>query len=240
MTKKKAAERKLFSHIRPKSVFAEAFRALRTNLMFSTLGEANKIILVTSPSPENGKSTVSTNLGVVLAQAKNRVLLVDCDLRKPVLHKYFEVDNRLGLTNLLVQDIKPEDVTLATEVAGLYVIPSGPIPPNPSELLGSDKMVALLQTLAAQYDVMVLDGTPVLAVTDAVLLSPLADSVLLVLRSGETLIEQAREAKNLLVNAGAKHIGVVLNEVKQNEGGYYYYYYGPKNKSSHSIAASFF
>ncbi|MGI6492824.1 MAG: CpsD/CapB family tyrosine-protein kinase [Pelotomaculum sp.] len=238
MAKKKAAERELFSHIRPKSVFAEAFRALRTNLMFSTLGGANKVVLVTSPSPEDGKSIVSTNLSVVLAQAKNRVLLVDCDLRKPVLHKYFDVDNRLGLTNLLVQDIKPEDVTLATEVAGLYVIPSGPIPPNPSELLGSDKMAALLQTLAAQYDVMVLDGTPVLAVTDAVLLSPLADSVLLVLKAGDTQIEQAREARNLLVSAGARHIGVVLNEVKQSDGSYYYYY-GPRTQSSRSMTASF-
>jgi len=229
-------ERKLFSHIRPKSAIAESFRTLRTNITFSSSNGSNKMILITSPGPGDGKSTVSSNLGVVIAQAKNRVLLVDCDLRKPVMHKYFDLDNRLGLTNLLVQDLALEEVVNVTEVAGLDVIVSGPIPPNPSELLGSSKMAEFLSKVTAQYDVVLLDAPPVIAVTDAVLLAPLVDSVLLVLKPGSSRIEISREARNQLVKANAKSIGVVLNKARMQGDGYYYYY-GAKDKPPHEKEA---
>lgn len=232
MSRKNGKEKILFSHIRPKSAIAEAFRTLRTNIGFSSYSGANKIILTTSPAPDEGKSTVSANLAVVMAQARSRVLLIDCDLRKPVLHQYFELDNRRGLTNLLVQDLAVEDVIQTTRVDGMHVITSGPIPPNPSELLASARMDEVLARVGEQYDVALIDAPPVIAVTDAVLLAPRVDSVLLVLRAGSTRIEMAQEARNTLQNAGAKNIGVVLNIIKLHGGGYYNYYsyYGAKNQ----------
>jgi len=237
-SRKKKQERVLFAHQQPKSAVAEAFRTLRTNIGFSTYSGANKAILVTSPAPDDGKSTVCANLGVVMAQAQSRVLLVDCDLRKPTIHKFFDLDNRLGLTNLLAQNRPLDDVVYATRVDELYVIPSGPIPPNPSELLGTAQMGDLIKRLRGAYDVVLMDAPPVIAVTDAVLLAPQADSVLLVLKAGTTRIEVALEARNALQNAGAKSIGVVLNVIKANGGGYYNYYYsyyGDRNDQNQTL-----
>ncbi len=238
MARRNGVKRKLFSHIRPKSAIAESFRTLRTNISFSTYDSPYNVILVTSPGPGDGKSTVSTNLGVVMAQAKSRVLMIDCDLRKPVLHKYFELDNRSGLTNLLVQDLKLEAATYATELEGLFVIPSGPIPPNPSELLGSSKMIELLEKVVERYDVVLLDAPPIIAVTDAVLLAPMVDNVLLVLRAGESRVDLAREARDRLVKAGARSVGVVLNEAKMRGDGNFYYYYGSREKPAKEIEAA--
>lgn len=229
MARRYAKDRKLFSHILPKSAIAESFRTLRTNIAFSAHTGQHRTILVTSPVPGDGKSTVTSNLGVVLAQAQKRVLIIDCDLRKPVMHSCFSLDKASGLTNLLVQDLSPDEVVSATEVEGLYVIASGPIPPNPSELLGSPKMAGLLAKVAEQYDVVLLDAPPLIAVTDAVLLAPMVDSVLLVLKAGSSRVELAMEAKNQLVKANAKSIGVVLNEARLSQRGGYYYYYGNKN-----------
>lgn len=238
MARRNGVERKLFSHIRPKSAIAESFRTLRTNINFLTCDSPYNVILVTSPGPGDGKSTVSTNLGVVMAQAKSRVLMIDCDLRKPVLHKYFELDNRCGLTNLLVQDLKLEAGTFATEVEGLFVIPSGPIPPNPSELLGSSRMIELLEKVVDRYDVVLLDAPPIIAVTDAVLLAPMVDNVFLVLRAGESRVDMAREARDRLLKAGARSVGVVLNEAKLHGSGNYYYYYGSRKKPAKEIEAA--
>ncbi len=223
-------DRKLFSHIMPKSAVAESFRTLRTNIAFSSPGGRNRTILITSPIPEDGKSTVVSNLGVVLAQAQSKVLIVDCDLRKPVMHSCFSLDRVSGLTNVLAQDLDPGEVVSPTEVAGLYVIPSGPIPPNPSELLGSAKMAGFLDRVAEQYDVVLLDAPPVIAVTDAALLAPLVDRVLLVLKAGSSRIEMARDARDQLIKANAKSIGVVLNEARLNRRDGYYYYYGGEDE----------
>ncbi|OPZ73976.1 MAG: Tyrosine-protein kinase YwqD [Firmicutes bacterium ADurb.Bin456] len=234
MARRSETERRLYSHVRPKSAIAESFRTLRTNINFSAVDWPYKVILATSPGPEDGKSTVITNLGVVMAQAKSRVLIMDCDLRKPVIHKYFNQASIRGLTNLLVQDLRLEDVVYATEVEGLFIIPSGPIPPNPSELLGSAKMVELLEEAAAAFDVVLLDAPPVIAVTDAMVLTPMVDSVLLVLKAGSSRIDMAREARDRLVRAGARSVGVVLNQADIRGGGYYpyhiYYYYGHREK----------
>jgi capsular exopolysaccharide synthesis family protein len=224
-------ERELYTYTKPKSALSEAFRTLRTNINFSALKGSNKVILITSPGMEDGKTTVAANLAVVMAQAESRVLIVDCDMRKPMLHKYFNIDKNKGLTNLLVQNLEPEEVIDSTEVEGLFVIASGPIPPNPSELIGSAKMTEFLASVWEQYDVVLLDTPPVIAVTDAVLLAPMVDSVLLVLKAGETRIDMAKEARDRLLNAGPKSIGVVLNEAKLSDIGYqkYNYYYGSKD-----------
>ncbi len=240
MTRRYGRERKVSSHTRPKSAIAEAFRTLRTNISFAAYKGSNKTILITSPGPEDGKSTVVSNLAVVMAQARSKVLIVDCDLRKPVMHSLFNLDKTSGLTNLLVQDLAIDEVVSATEVEGLYVIASGPIPPNPSELLGSDKMAGSLARLAEQYDVVLLDSPPVIAVTDAVLLAPLVDSVLLVIKAGVTRIEMARDARASLLNAGSRSVGVVLNDARPHGSGYYnyYYYYGSRDKPEQEKTAS--
>jgi protein-tyrosine kinase len=236
-SKRNSKKRKLFSYIQPKSAIAEAFRTLRTNISFSAFKGSNKTILITSPGTEDGKSTIVANLAVVMAQAQNRVLIVDCDLRKPVMNDSFSLDKVSGLTNLLVQDLDLQEVTSTTEVDNLYVIASGPIPPNPSELLGSAKMAEFIARVAEQYDVVLLDAPPVIAVTDAVLLAPMVDSVLLVLSAGETRIEMAREARDRLLNADPKSIGVVLNRANLNDSGYqnFNYYYSSKDKPAEEI-----
>lgn len=225
MFSKKQEERKLYAQINPRSPIAESYRTLRTNLSFFQADKPCKLLLITSAGPKDGKSSVTSNLGVVMAQAGSRVLIIDCDLRKPVAHKIFELNGFRGLTNLLVQDLAIEDVVSPTPVDGLWVLPSGPIPPNPSELLGSKKMKAVLDQASSLYDVVLLDTPPVITVTDASVLAPLADGVILVVKSGANRIDMVRDAKFQLDKANAKIIGVVLNDVKIKSNDYRYYYY---------------
>lgn len=209
----------------PKSPVAEAFRTLRTNLGYTSPDRPLKSILVTSAGPEEGKSTLSANLAVVLAQAGSRVLVIDADLRKPVMHKIFELENRRGLTNALVEDADPAELVRATDLPGLFVLTSGPIPPNPAELLGSARMQRLLPRLVAGYDLVLVDTPPVLAVTDAAVLAPLVDGAILVARSGVTRTDMLREAKEALERTGVRLLGAVLNGLKPETDGYYYYHY---------------
>ncbi len=222
------AER-LIAHRHPKSPVSEAYRLLRTNLQFSGLNGRLRRILVTSPGPGDGKSTTLANLAVTLAQAGHRVVAVDADCRKPTQHKLFGVADRPGLTNLLVEGGDPAEAVRQTPVPGLDILPCGPIPPNPSELLGSARTREVLDRLSATYDFILLDSPPAVAVTDAAVLAPLADGVILVLRAGETQNEQAREAKAILEKANAHLLGAVLNGVRSTGDDYryyYYYYYG--------------
>ncbi len=236
MLKSKNRERKLFAHVNPKSPIAEAFRTLRTNISFSALDRPYRTIMTTSAGPEDGKSTVTANISVVMAQAGSRVLVVDCDLRKPMLHKHFNTDNHRGLTNLLAQNLEISEVILPTEVEGLWFLPSGPIPPNPSELLGSQKMKSFLEKAAGMYDIVMIDSPPVIAVTDASVLAPLVDGVVLVVKSGITRIDMVKEAKAQLEKVSARIIGVILNGVKMHGEDYrYYYYYKGKDKSSSEV-----
>ncbi len=238
MSSSKNGERKLFAHVSPKAPVAEAFRTLRTNISFSALDRPYRTIMTTSAGPADGKSTVSANMAVVMAQAGSRVLLVDCDLRKPVQHKQFETDNHRGITNLLVQDLEISDVVRSTMVEGLWFLPSGPIPPNPSELLGSQKMKSFLEKAAGMYDIVLIDAPPVIAVTDAAVLAPFVDGVVLVVKAGVTRIDMIKDAKAQLEKASARIIGVVLNEVKMQgeDYRYYYYYKGEgKDKSSREV-----
>lgn len=220
---------KLFAHFKPKSPIAESFRTLRTNISFSALEHPVKTLLVTSPGPGDGKSTVSANLATVMAQAGARILIIDADMRKPVMHKFFDISNRVGLTKLLAHEVQSGEVIHPTMVEGLSFLSTGPVPPNPSELLGSERMKELLKELTMQYDLILIDSPPVLAVTDASILAPLVDGVILVVDSGRTRVDAAKEAKSQLVKANARIIGVVINQVKMDADDYGYYYYYRKD-----------
>mgnify|MGYP003681902611 CR=1 FL=1 len=244
--KLKQFERKDFENIfvvqnDPKSPISEAFRTLRTNIKFSSLDKPIKTLLITSPIPEAGKSSVAINLALTIAQDKNKVVLVDTDLRKPTIHKIFKQDNKTGLTNILVEDKKIKEVMrkVADVDPNLYFIPCGPIPPNPSELLGSNRMKELLKELQEQADYVIFDSPPVIAVTDALVLATQVDGVVLVLDFGEVPREAAKQTKQLLEKIKANILGVVLNKIDMEKEGqyypyYYYYYYGDEKKKRRS------
>jgi tyrosine-protein kinase Etk/Wzc len=215
------SRRVLISQFRPKSAAAEAFRSLRTALHFSSLGREKKVLLVTSAFPSEGKTTISGNLAVTLAQTGNRVLLVGCDLRKPTLQDMFGGADRGGLTEILVGDAKPEDVIKPTGLFELDFLPSGAVPPNPAELLESDRMRNLVNDLRTRYDVILLDAPPVLAVTDASVLTSLAEQVVWVLAVGGVSIKAARRVKEIMDGIKAPLVGFVLNDKNQEGQGYY-------------------
>ncbi len=218
--------RSLISMTTPKSPIAEQFRTIRTNIQFSIVDEELQTMIVTSSGPAEGKSTTTANLAVVFAQQGKRVLLIDADLRKPTVHYTFRTENHIGLSNVLTRQSSLEEAVTVTAQEKLWVLPSGPIPPNPSELLGSKGMKTLLEQAKNEYDVIILDTPPVLAVTDAQVLSNLADGVVLVVSSGKTETDAAKKAKELLESAKAKILGVVLNNKKVQDSQYYYYYGG--------------
>ncbi len=216
------------------SPISEAYRAIRTNLQFAAAGDKKvKTIVFTSALPSEGKSTTDTNLAIVMGQDNKRVLLVDCDLRRPVMHRRFGLPNR-GLTNCFADDLKLADVIQHDIYPNLDVVTSGPIPPNPAELLGSPKMQELLQGVEDDYDYILLDLPPILVVTDAAIVGSKADGVILVVGSGDISPDEARQAKALLEKGNVNILGVVLNKVPQrHQGGYYYYYYYDENHEKH-------
>ncbi|HKV09569.1 MAG TPA: polysaccharide biosynthesis tyrosine autokinase, partial [Thermoanaerobaculia bacterium] len=205
-----AAQIELVPHERPRTLISEAYRSLRTALLLSSAREI-KIIAVTSAMAGEGKTATAANLAVVLAQLGRQVLIVDCDLRKPRLHQVFHVSNRFGLVNQLTSVVEPDAVFLPTEVPNLWVTPSGPIPPNPSELLASDRMREWLKAVRNRFDYVVVDTPPALAVTDATLVGMLVDGVVLTLRSGKVTRDEARSCRDKLRRAGIKILGAVLN-----------------------------
>lgn len=215
----------------PRSPVAEAFRSVRTNLQYSSVDRPLKTILVTSPSPQEGKSSVAANLAVALAQSNQRVVLIDGDLRRPTLHNIFGLYNRHGLGSLFLDPRPARDgqINLNGAVQNLgagrpRVITSGSLPPNPAELLASERMAAILQLLAKHLDYVVLDSPPVLAVTDPVALAPRVDGVILVVKPGATKLRAAQQAITQLRHVGANLLGVVLNDVDHKQAGYYYQY----------------
>ncbi|OPX90538.1 MAG: Tyrosine-protein kinase YwqD [Pelotomaculum sp. PtaB.Bin104] len=234
--KEKKVERKLYTQIHPMSAIAESFRTLRTNIAYSSTDQPCRVILITSPGPGEGKTTIASNLGVVMAQAGSRVMILDCDFRRPVMHHVFGLDQQTGLTNLLAQDLEVGEVVQSTEVEGLSVITCGPIPPNPSEMLGSQKMKDLLEKLSGQYDVVLLDSPPVVAVTDASVLASQVDGVILVFKTGKSRIDIASDAIAQLEKANARILGVILNKVKTHGGRYYRYNYHYYSSSAETNA----
>jgi capsular exopolysaccharide synthesis family protein len=212
----------LLSHDRPQSQIAEAYRALRTSVLLSSTPP--KVILVTSALPQEGKTTTSTNLAIVLAQRGSRVLLIDGDLRRPRIQKFFKGTQTAGISTLLNGQDVPAKVIVRTPVENLFVLFSGPTPPQPAEMLSSEKMRRFLAQWRNEYDHIVIDSPPVLSVTDAALLSVEADSVLLVIRSGQTTKDALRRATDLLIQVKARIQGVVVNAIDMGQPHYYYYY----------------
>jgi polysaccharide biosynthesis transport protein len=215
----------LVTQVRPQSQMAESYRALRTSLLLSNLGSPPKVIMVTSALPQEGKTTTSINCAVVLAQKGVRVLLIDADLRRPSIHKTLGMGPRTGLSNVLTGSTTLEQAITRTAVLpNLYVLPAGTPPPNPAELLASANMRDVLAQLRDQYDHIVVDTPPSLSVTDAVVLSPRADAVVLVIRSGQTTKQSLRRSRDILAQVNAKVVGVLLNAVDLSSPDYYYYY----------------
>lgn len=230
---------KLIAHTDSKSPVAEAFRTIRTNIQFSQIDKSLKVIMVSSPTPNEGKTTTIANLGVVMAQAGYKVLIVDGDLRNPSQHKVFKLHN-VGVSNIVSTGMAVAECIKATLVENLFVLPAGPVAPNPSEILGSKMAYELIVSLKPYYDFILIDTPPVLPVTDAVIVSGKADGTLLLIDSGSVGVEAAKEAKARLEQAHGHILGVVLNKVDVHGGkygygkgsgyGYGYYYYGEEEK----------
>lgn len=229
---------KLITVKHPRSPISEAYRSLRTNIQFSTIDHPNRaVLLVTSPSPTEGKSVTIANLGVVLAQAGHKTLIIDADLRRPVQHRIFQLSNKHGITDFLLEvneeEIQDQMQSLLswcvqkTDVDGLHVITSGALPPNPSELLGSEKMKKTLSSLSRIYNYILLDSPPGLVVTDAAVLSAQADGVILVLNADSTTKNQLQQIVGQFdgINKKSGLLGVVLNDLTHKRDGYYYNYY---------------
>ncbi|WHY00426.1 CpsD/CapB family tyrosine-protein kinase [Neobacillus sp. DY30] len=219
--------RKLIAALDPKSPISEQYKTIRTNIQYSAVDEELNTIMVTSSGPGEGKSTTAANLAVVFSQLGKKVLLVDADLRKPTVHRTFGVNNLFGFTTVLTKQATLANSVLETEEKDLYILTSGPIPPNPAELLSSKSMEQFMEEAKEQFDYVLFDTPPLLAVADPQILANKVDGSIMVVYSGKTEIDQAKKAKELLANAQSKLVGVVLNhkEMKDND---YYYYYGTK------------
>ncbi|WP_088228898.1 CpsD/CapB family tyrosine-protein kinase [Desulfosporosinus sp. FKB] len=208
-----------------KSPISEAFRTLRTNVQFTSIDLKTQKIMVTSAGPREGKSITVANLAVSIAQTGKTVLIIDSDLRNPTQHKIFGLHNGQGLSVALFEDEDFRDYLKETEVTGVTVLTGGPIPPNPAELVGSNRMKQLIREASQEFDVLLIDTPPVVAVTDASILAQEVDGVIMVVASGEVSKDYAQTAKEQLDKVGAKILGAVLNKVDVKAGDYYYYYY---------------
>jgi capsular exopolysaccharide synthesis family protein len=211
----------------PSSPAAEAYRQLRTNILFSSLDRPLRTLLVTSTTPEEGKSTTLANLAVTLAQAGSSVILADCDLRRPSLHTLFGASQAPGLTNVLLAG--GDFPLIETGIEGLQLLPAGPLPPNPAELVGSKRMTETMAQLRERADYVLFDSPPVIAVTDAAILATKVDAVLLVVRAGATKRDLAQRAKAQLEQVKAPLIGVVLNNAKYDTSLHHYFSADSKN-----------
>lgn len=227
----------VISYKNPKSIASESYRALRTNLQFSLSSDDQKVILVTSSHIGEGKSSVSSNLATVFAMQDKRTVLVDCDMRRGVQHKKFGLSNKNGLSNYLANMCVDKNLIQSCEIKNLYIITSGMVPPNPAELLAGNRMKELLINLKEYFDIIILDGAPVIPVTDSVILSSICDKVVLVTSSGDTRKDELRISKESIENAGATIAGVVFNKVDIKNKSYGKYgkgYYGSYYKYSSS------
>ncbi len=225
LVKEQALGAPLISVMRPHSIQAEQFRTIRTNIEFAQFDRAVKSFVVTSSIPAEGKSTVSVNLALTMGQTDKKVLLVDADLRKPTVNRTFNISNDEGLTTLLLeQDIAPNQVIKKISDLGIYVLTSGPIPPNPAELLGSAKMNQLIQYFETNFDVIIFDVPPVNTVTDAQIVSTRVGEVVLVVRQGYVKREEVKKSIQALEQVDANIVGFVMNDQPADDGEYGYGY----------------
>ena len=219
----------------PKSTASEAYRGIRTSILFSSAETEPGVILVSSSGPREGKTITTTNLAVTMAQSGSKVIILDCDMRRPKIHKLLDVPRDIGISNILVGGCEVKEAVVHTRIPNLDIIPCGPIPPNPSEILGAKRMSTLLDTLRKTYTRILIDSPPVTAVTDAVVLAKLVDGVVLVLRTGETPREIIQNGVGQLQAVNAHILGTVLNGVDMSKDSYYYqyyyYYYGEDEKT---------
>ncbi len=223
------SSRDLYVHTHPMSATAECCRTIRTNLVFMSADKPIKTLVVTSASPREGKTTVTTNIAISLAQSGKRVLMIDTDLRRPRIHRAFGVSATRGFTSVMVGEEKLEEVVVPTDVPNLDILPSGPIPPNPSEIFHSQRFVELVAEALTLYDRLVFDSPPLGAVTDAAVLAPQMDAALIVVKAHETTRDALKSALRQLRDVGANVVGGVLNDVDPRRKGYaagsdYYYY----------------
>lgn len=209
----------------PKSVNTEQFNTIRTNIEFSSIDKERKSLMFTSSMALEGKSTVAANTAVAFARQGKKVLLVDADLRRPTINATFNIQNPVGLTNFLTEkNLNINDAIYRTSIKNLYVMPSGPIPPNPSELIGSKKMSRVVEALDSAFDLVIYDAPPVLSVTDAQILSTKVDGTILVVRENKTEKVLVKQAVRLIQHVNGEILGVVLNDVRGEGSGYYGYY----------------
>ncbi|MED4224259.1 CpsD/CapB family tyrosine-protein kinase [Neobacillus cucumis] len=220
-----SSSRKLITALAPKNAISEQYRTIRTNIQYSSIDGEMKTIMVTSAGPGEGKSTTAANLAVTFSQLGKKVLLVDADLRKPTVHHTFQVNNIYGITTVLTKQTTLEKAILKSQEDDLFILTSGPIPPNPAELLSSKSMEQFMIDAKEMFDYIIFDTPPLLAVTDPQIMANQCDGTILVVYSEKTEIDQAKKSKELLQNAQSKLLGAVLNhkEIKNND---YYYYYG--------------
>lgn len=226
-----------------KSSVKEAYKTLRSNIQFSSLDKKIQTIVVTSSGPGEGKTTTAARLAISMAQASKKTILIDCDLRKPNIHKFFKISNLYGLSSFLIDEIKLSEVLQTTNEANLSIITLGTKPPNPSELLASTKMKNFIESLKSEYDCIILDTPPVILVTDALILSQYADGCLLVVAAGETHKEAVKKAKKLIENVNGNILGIVLNKLdlrKRKYYGYDNYYYSDDIGASTKIKKRWF
>lgn len=226
----------IVTHLTPKSPISEAFRNMRTNVLFSDIDNERKVLAITSCGGSEGKTTILANYGVTLCQSGKRILIIDCDLRKPQVHRRFELDNSTGLTNLLLKEIKTVDAFRKTEVPNLFAISAGPIPPNPSEILASRRMAEIIEELKDHFDYILLDTPPLGMVTDAAVLNPVVDGYIVLASLGSVHRDALLNVLDTFKKINAHVVGIVANKVpiskKFSKYGYYsaYAYYGDENQ----------
>ncbi|MDU0155111.1 CpsD/CapB family tyrosine-protein kinase [Bacillus cabrialesii] len=216
--------RNVIAMTEPKSLNSEQYRTIRTNIEFASVDRKMQSVMITSACPGEGKSTTAANLAVVFAQQGKKVLLIDADLRKPTVHTAFHLENMIGLTSVLLKKSSLKQAVQATNEKQLDVLTSGPIPPNPAELLSSKWMKELTDEACAAYDMVIFDTPPILAVADAQILGSVADGSVLVISSGKTEKEQAAKAKEALESCNSKLLGAIMNGKKLSKHSEYGYY----------------
>lgn len=228
----------LIARENPKSPVSEAYRTIRTNIQFAGVDKAMKTIVFTSTAQDEGKSTVVANLGIVMAQAGQKVVIMDCDFRNPTQHRLFKLQNK-GLSNCIATGKDVLEIVQSSGTPGLDILTSGPVAPNPSEILASNRMKTVIEELKEKYDYVLIDTPPVLPVTDSSVISSIADGTILLTAWNQITPAMAKEAKTRLEQAGAKILGVILNKVEVASKGYgygygygYYYYYGHEEKDA--------
>ncbi|WP_239769855.1 polysaccharide biosynthesis tyrosine autokinase [Mammaliicoccus sp. P-M57] len=219
----------LITHKKPKAVVSEKFRGIRSNILFSTADDDVQTLLVTSDKPSSGKSTVSANIAVTYAQAGFKTLLIDGDMRKPTQHYIFNKNNIKGLSNVIINKNSFEEAVNNTEIPNLDVLTSGPIPPNPSELIGSTNMLEIFENLKKQYDFILVDTPPVNTVTDAQLFGELTKNAVYIIDVESNNKESVKKGKELLEKSGTKILGAILNKAPLDKSSSSYYYYGEES-----------